>query len=238
MFSLLRKGLIYKDVDPAIVEHDEDIDASEWSYGSRDVYRGRVDPRYESYQLDVYWLYDDSINKVGLVEYEKGDSEQFRVLWFYENPFATLFHDERWISLNKTIWSILPYEAYLDCLEDDFKTVFDRCLSSKYRLITPSMIMNPPKLYACTQCNKQSIRPLTCHERFVEKKNYFQYNSFLFIDESFIIHELTTDQPSSASSEQERSESVEETPQQESVLQIPPQQSPQSQSPPPSPPQS
>lgn len=237
MFSLLRRGLVYNDVDPNIVEHDDDIDGVEWSYGGRDVYKGRVDPRYEKYKLDVYWLYDDNINKVGLVEYEKENNEQFRVLWFLDNVFATLLHDERWISLNKTIWSIMPYESYLDCLEDDFSTVFDRCLSSKYRLVTPSMLIKPPILYSCKNCKKQSIKPLKCHEKHVEKKNYFQYDNLLFIDDSFVIYEFTV-QPPSASSEQERSESVQEEPQQESKdEQIPPQQPQSPESPRPSPPQ-
>jgi len=216
MFSVLRKGIIYRDVDPNIVEHDEDIDGVEWSYGDRDVYRGRIDPRYERYDLDVYWLYDDNINKVGLVEYEKQNSKDFRVLWFLDNPFSTLLHDKRWVSLDKTLWSILSYEAYLDCLEDGFSTVFDRCLSSKYRLITPSMLMEPPCLYSCSRCKKQSIQPLKCHERYVDKKNYFQYDSFLFVDDSFIVYELKIDQPQHASSEQVRSESVQGQPQPES----------------------
>jgi hypothetical protein len=214
MFSLLRRGLVYKDTDPNIVEHDEDIDGVEWSYGGKDVYRGRVDPRYEPHSLDVYWLYDDNINKVGLVEYEKKDYEQFRVLWFLDNPFATLLHDERWVSMNKTVWSIMPYESYLDCLEDDFSTLFDRCLSSKYRLVTPSMLMKPPMLYSCSNCKKQSIKPLKCHEKYIEKKNYFQYDNLLFIDDSFVMYELTVQSPS-ASSERERSESVQGQPQQE-----------------------
>lgn len=239
MFSILRKRLVYKDTDPNIVEHDEDIDASEWSYEGRTVYRGRVDPRYEVNGLDVYWLYDDNINKVGLVEYEKYDPERFIVLWFYDNPFATLLHDKRWVSLNKTVWSVMPYEAYLDCLEDDFSTVFDRCLSSKYRLVTPDMIINPPTLYSCKNCKKESIKPLKCHERYVEKKNYFQYSSLLFVDESFVIHEFKIDQLPSASSEQERSESVQEQPQSElkdEQTRLPESQQPESphQSPPPS----
>jgi len=238
MFSLLRRGLVYKDVDRNIVEHDEDIDGYEWSYAGRDVYKGRIDPRYEKYDLDVYWLYDDNINKVGLVEYEKENHEQFRVLWFLDNPFATLLHDERWISLNKTVWSFMPYESYLDCLEDDFSTVFDRCLSSKYRLVTPSMLMKPPILYECTNCKKQSIKPLKCHEKYVNKKNYFQYESLLFVDDSFIVYELTV-QPPSASSEQERSEQVQGQPRQElkgEQSRPPESQSPESprQSPPPS----
>lgn len=225
MFSLLRKGLVYEDTDPNIVEHDEDIDGVGWSYEGRDVYRGRLDPRYEKYKLDVYWLYDDNINKVGLVEYEKEDDEQFRVLWFLDNPFATLFHDENWVSTNKTVWSMLPYEAYLDCLEDDFSTVFDRCLSSKYRLITHSMLTNPPILYTCKNCKAQSIKPLKCHAHFIEKKNYFKHPHPLFVDDSFIIHELTV-RPPHASSEQERSEQVQEQPQQESMdEQTPPQES-------------
>ena len=239
MFSVLRKRLVYTDIDPNIVEHDEDIDASQWSYEGKDVYRGRADPRYEDRGLDVYWLYDEDINKVGLVEYEKDDPERFVVLWFQDNPFSTLFQDSRWISLDKTVWSVLSYEAYLDCLEDDFKTVFDRCLSSKYRLVTPSMIMNPPTVYSCTRCNSQSIQPLKCHEKHVDKKNYFQYKSFLFVDDSFIVYELT-DRPRPASSEQGRSEQVQEQPQQESRDEQNRPQSPQSpqpsphQSPPPS----
>lgn len=215
MFSTLRKRLIYTDIDPNIVEHDEDIDASQWSYNGRDVYRGRVDPRYEDRGLDVYWLYDEDINKVGLVEYEKEDSERFAVLWFHDNPFATLLQDTRWVSLDKTVWSFMSYEAYLDCLEDDFRTVFDRCLSSKYRLVTPSMIINPPFVYSCTRCNAQSMQPLKCHEIHVNKKNYFQYGSFLFVDDSFIVYELT-DRPRPASSEQERSEQVQVQTQEES----------------------
>lgn len=238
MFSILRKRLVYKDIDPNIVEHDEDIDASQWTYEGKDVYRGRVDPRYEHHELDVYWLYDDNINKVGLVEYEKQDPSIFAVLWFRDNPFATLLQNDRWISLNKTLWSILSYEAYLDCLEDDFSTVFDRCLSSKYRLITPSMLTNPPTLYVCKNCHSQSIKPLKCHEAHVEKKNYFQYESFLFVDDSFVIYELTV-QPPSASSEQERSEQVQEQPQQGSKdEQSPPPEPQQSESPRQSPPPS
>lgn len=236
MFSLLRRGLVYKDVDPNVVEHDEDIDGVEWSYAGRDVYRGRVDPRYEKYKLDVYWLYDDNIDKVGLVEYEKEDPEQFRVLWFLDNPFATLLHDEGWVSLNKTLWSVIPHEAYLDCLEDDFSTVFDRCLSSKYRLVTPAMLINPPTVYSCSNCKKQSIKPLRCHEKYIEKNNYFQHKSLLFVDDSFVIYELTAQQPH-ASSEQVRSESVQESPQQQlKAEQSPPLESPLPESPRQSPP--
>jgi len=48
MFSLLRKGLVYKDISPDILEHDEDIDADQWVYDDREVYRGRFDPIYRA----------------------------------------------------------------------------------------------------------------------------------------------------------------------------------------------
>jgi len=171
------------------VEHDEDIDASEWSYDGKDVYRGQIDPRYIESNLDVYWLYDSDINKVGLVEYDKYDPTIFAVLWFKANEYATLFQDERWVSREKTLWSVMPYEAYLDCLEDDFSTLFDRCLSSKYRLVTPKMLIDPPVVYSCSNCGKKSIKPLKCHEKYIEKSNYFQYSSFLFMDDSYILYE-------------------------------------------------
>ncbi len=203
MFSLLRRGLVYHDINPDIVEHDEDIDAVEWSYDGRDVYRGRIDPRYISSKLNVYWLYDDNINKLGLVEYDIDDPNIFSVLWFKDNKYATLFQDDRWISKDKTIWSIMPYEAYLDCLEDDFSTLFDRCLSSKYRLVTPEMLYNPPIVYTCSKCNKQSIKEFKCHGQYIKKINYFDFNSFLFIDDSYILYERSTVQKN-ASSEQEQ----------------------------------
>lgn len=206
MFSQLRRGVLYKDINSDIIEHDEDIDASEWSYDGKDVYRGQIDPRYIDNNLDVYWLYDNDINKIGLVEYDSYDKSIFSVLWFKQNEYATLFQDDRWISKEKTLWSIMPYEPYLDCLEDDFSTLFDRCLSSKYRLVTPKMIQVPPTVYSCTHCHKQSLKPLECDEKYIEKNNYFSYSSFLFIDDSYVLYERSTKTSQNASSLQEQKE--------------------------------
>ena len=190
MFSILRKGLLYQDINPEIVEHDEDIDANEWSYDDRSVYRGQIDPRYKQYDIEVYWLYDNDINKVGLVEHEKHDSFILAVLWFKDNQYATLFQDDRWASKEKTLWSIIPYESYLDCLEDDFHTIFDKCLFSKYRLVTPKLLQGPPPtVYSCSNCLKKSIKPLTCCETHIKKNNYYDHNSFIFIDDSYILYE-------------------------------------------------
>lgn len=208
MFSILRRGLVYEDISQNIVDHDEDIDANEWSYNGRDVYRGQVDPRYIDSNLEVHWLYDDDINKVGLVEYDTYDPTIFSVLWFKNNPYATLFQDDRWVSKEKTLWAVMPYDAYLDCLEDDFSTLFDRCLSSKYRLVTPEMLHNPPTVYECTNCNKKSIKPLICNEKYIKKHNYFSYNSYLFIDDSYVLYERSIEQQFSSSSQEQKEPSV------------------------------
>lgn len=202
MFSLLHKGLVYTDISPDIVEHDEDIDADQWEYEGRDVYRGRVDPRYTKHGLDVHWLYDDNLNKVGLAEHDSDEPQIYKALWFYENPFATLYQDESWKSKNKTLWSMLSNEAYQDCLEDDFKTIFDRCLSSKYRLVTPSMLMSPPMIYECKKCGKQSLTKFSCSD--VIEKSFLDFENLVYVDDSFVLHEKSTVQH--VASEQEQQE--------------------------------
>jgi hypothetical protein len=216
MFSRLRSGLVYLDISKDIIEHDEDIDADQWSYDNRDVYRGRFDPKYTSLDMNVYWLYDDNLNRIGLAEHESDDPEIFEVLWFRDNPYATLYQDDRWKSRGKTLWSLLSHEAYLDCLEDDFKTIFDRCLSSKYKLVTPSMLIENPKIYECNVCKKRSFCvSKKCKD--ITESSYLPTNSILFIDDSFVIYEPPTpDPPQNASSEQAQMPSEQGSPQLES----------------------
>ena len=208
MFSILRKGLLYNDINPEIVEHDEDIDANEWTYDNRSVYRGQLDPRYVGCNLDVYWLYDDDINKIGLVEYDNYDLSIFATLWFKDNAYATLLQDDRWVSREKTLWSVISYEAYLDCLEDDFHTIFDKCLSSKYRLVTPKLLQKIPTVYSCSHCLKKSINPLPCNPKYIEKNNYFDHKSFLFIDDSYVLYERSTEQKNASSLQEQKEQQV------------------------------
>ena len=118
MFSTLRNNLIYTDISPDIIEHDLDIDSDLWNYDGIDVYRGSFDPRYTSQNLQVYWLYDDNSNRVGLAEHEIDDPEIFQALWFKDTPFGTLFQEDGWKSKNMTLWSMISNEAFQDCLED------------------------------------------------------------------------------------------------------------------------
>ena len=92
MYSILRPELIYQNVSADILEHDEDYDASEWSYSGKQVYRGALDRSYTKWNLDIFWLYDESLQRVGLAEHESDDPSIFEVLWFHDNPFGTLLY--------------------------------------------------------------------------------------------------------------------------------------------------
>ena len=184
MFSKLRPTLCYKNLSPEIANHDQDIDADEWDYNGRMVYRGLADPRYDNEGISVYWLYDSDLKRVGLSEHEKNNEEKFEALWFRDNEFSTLFQEE-WASLDKTIWSVLSPEAYQDCLEDDFKTVIDRTLTSTTRLVTPAFVQSIPDIYECEKCNKKSVSGMkNCS---TVKKTYLTSNSILFIDSNYVL---------------------------------------------------
>lgn len=189
MFSLLRKGLLYTDISPDIVEHDEDMDGDLWNYDGIDVYRGSSDQRYISNDLHVYWLYDDNIKRIGLAEHEIDNTEVYKALWFRDTPFGTLLQEDGWKSKNITIWSMLSNEAYQDCLENDFKFVSDWALQSGKLLVNPSMIKEHPFLYTCKSCGKKSLSEIRECKSVEKTVLEFSQFSILFLDDLFVIYE-------------------------------------------------
>lgn len=188
MYSILKPNYIYRDTSEDIADHDDDYDAEEWHYNGRDVYRGSLD---RSFDWNVYWLYDENSKRVGLAEHDPEHPEIFYALWFGDNVFSTLFQEE-WVSKDATIWSILSNEAYQDCLEDDFKTIFDKTLNTNIRLVTPEMIMNMPEIHECQKCGKKSLLSSSICSQI--KRPYVDSDSsVLFIDESFIMYTAPAD---------------------------------------------
>lgn len=203
MFSILRKGLVYTNLSSDIVEHDLDIDADQWFYDGKDVYRGSVDPEYLKHNLNVYWLYDDDSKRIGLAEHDPDDRVVFKSLWFYDNPYATLFQDSSWRSTGTTLWSKLSNEAYQDCLDTDFKSVSLQALNSGVLLITPEILINKPDLYTCKDCNKKSLMASdNCHQASVSILDFNQF-SILFLDDDFVIYEKITLRPDASEQEQQ-----------------------------------
>ena len=229
MFSVLRKGLVYKNISPDIVEHDLDIDADQWSYAGKDVYRGCIDPEYIKDNINVYWLYDDDSKRIGLAEHDSDDSAIFEPLWFYDNPFATLFQDNLWKSTGTTLWSKLSNEAYQDSLNTDFKTVSLDSLNSGVLLLTPDLLINKPDLYTCEKCNKKSLMANdNCHQALVSNLVFNDY-SILFLDDDFVIYEKTNLLHLPDASEQEQKELQTELPDQLELTDDQPQQLPENQ---------
>lgn len=209
MFSLLRKGLTYKNISSDIVEHDLDVDADQWSYDGKDVYRGSLDSEYMKHSLNVYWLYDDNSKRVGLAEHDVDEPEVFKALWFKENPYAMLYQDDNWKSTQTTLWSKLSNEAYQDCLESDFASVSDLAMNSGTLLITPDLLINSPVVYSCEKCGKKSlIKSNVCSTVSVSILDFSQF-SILFLDDNFVLYEKSVTQPCVASSQEPQEEQLE-----------------------------
>ena len=188
MYSILKPNYVYRDTSEDIADHDDDYDAEEWHYNGRDVYRGSLD---RSFEWNVYWLYDENSKRIGLAEHDPETPEIFYSLWFRNNVFSTLCQEE-WVSKDATLWSILSNEAYQECLEDDFKSVFDKTLHTNIRLMTPEMIIEMPEIHECSTCGKKSLLPLSgCSE--VKRPYIDSDSSVLFVDESFIMYTAPAD---------------------------------------------
>ena len=206
MLSRLRP-LIYTDIDPDVLDHDDDLDAELYTYDGREVYRGRYDPRYTSVDLDVHWLYDDNGKRVGLAEYDSNDFSKNSVLWYRDNTWSTLLQ-ENWKSQDKTLWSMMSNEAYQDCLEDDFETVVERTKDGPYCLVFPNDILT----------SKKTELPV------------------LFLDDSFILYDfpihsrvwnllgLTPPESQSDASAEEQAEQAHPPPDQEPQTESPPEE--------------
>lgn len=179
MFSILRPSLLYTDISPDITEHDEDYDASEWAYSDRTVFRGALDLSYKNERLDVYWLYDDDLNRIGLAEHESDDHSVFKTLWFRDSPFGTLLQED-W-KAGESIFTQLSSEAYQDCIDSDI------LLKGSHRIITPKYIAHGlPEIYECL-CGK-SFSPMCS-----AVKKVVSITDPIFIDDLFITYQPPPD---------------------------------------------
>jgi len=190
MFSKLRKHIVYTDISSDVIEHDEDVDGELWNYDGVDVYRGSFDPRYTSEGLQVYWLYDNNtLKRIGLAEHEIDSPEVYKVLWFRDTPFGTLFQEDGWTSENCTLWSMLSNEAYQDCINDDFKSIRDWAMRSGVLLMTPESLKRTQKVYTCKECGKKSLSELkSCLAVETTDLDFSQF-SILFLDDSFVLYD-------------------------------------------------
>ena len=146
MQSRLDPSIVYPCIR-TVASHDYDLDADSWSYDGRDVFRGARDPGYET--LDVYWLYNDDAERIGVAEHDRRDHSKVWVGWFFECPFATWFQEEGWTSTDETIWTRMPTHVYEYCMDYGITTVdkiADLCKRGPWTILTPTSVQSMPAI--------------------------------------------------------------------------------------------
>jgi len=185
MQSILDPAIIYE-VSQDVCEHDVDVVSDLWTMDDRNVYRGSRDTQYS--HANVYWLYDEDLTRVGLIEHSLKDHADFRILWFHETPFATFLQEDNWTQ-DQTIWTVLSPPAVERCLAEDWTTpekLLEACLHGDTRIVTLEMILNPPTLHGCSGCNRKSLKPLEC-ENMTAELTFPVKEKIVFIDDDLFV---------------------------------------------------
>lgn len=188
MQSILDPNVLYTDLSRDIVEHDVDVVSDLWNMDDRDVYRGSRDIQYT--HANVYWLYDEDLTRVGLVEHSHSNHADFRILWFHDNPFATLLQEEGWTN-EQSLWSVLPLTTTERFFAEGWvtpKTILEPCLHGDCRIVTVETLLNPPNVHACSCCGIKSLKTFACEDT-VFRISFPDKEKIVFIDDDLYVCE-------------------------------------------------
>lgn len=188
MQSILDPKVLYTDLSRDIVEHDVDVVSDLWNMDGRDVYRGSRDRHYS--HANVYWLYTEDLERVGLVEHSFENQADFRILWFHDSPFATLLQEEGWTN-EQSIWSVLSRTAVEMFLAEDWTTptsLLNACLHGPTRILTVEMVLNKPIIYHCSVCGSKTMKKTECAEFQTQTELDFpDQTKIIFIDDDLYV---------------------------------------------------
>ena len=187
MESKLVPGFLYTDISPDITEADIDVISDLWTMDGREVYRGARDPRYT--HANVYWLYDEDLQRVGCSEHTLTNPGDMRLLWFHESPFATLFQED-W-TIGGELWSHLPTKPFERFINEGWTTAesfLEHCLYGTTRVVTMKMLSAWPKVYTCSQCGKKSLRTSIYCAMSETDLDVPQLEKVLFVDDDLVLH--------------------------------------------------
>jgi hypothetical protein len=188
MYSLLKPDFVYDDVSGDIVEADVDVVSDLWTMDGRNVYRGSRDPRYT--HANVYWLYDEDLQRVGCSEHSLTDHGDFQLLWFQESEFGTLLQEEGWTT-SGDIWGLLPKQTFERFLNEGWtspETILEQCLHGQRRIVTPNMIVNRPQVYSCSRCGRRALTPMKNCLSVAEPLSVASKDAVLFVDSDLVVH--------------------------------------------------
>ncbi len=187
MFSRLKPGFVYKDISSDITENDLDVVADTWDMDGREVYRGTRDPRYT--HANVYWLYDDNLERAGCAEHSVDDHAIMEVLWIRDSEFGTLLQED-W-TLADDLWSKLPRHVFDRFLNEGWTTpepFLEQCLRGSMRIVTPAMLLTLPTVYTCSKCGKRSLKDKDTCETVSSVLDFPDKEKVFFVDSDFVVH--------------------------------------------------
>ena len=188
MESHLVAGFFYTDTGRDITEHDLDIVSDLWTIDGREAYRGSRDPRYT--HANVYWLYSEDLDRIGLSEHSKEDQADFRVLWFRETDFGTFLQEDGW-ERGEDLWSSLPRPVFDRFVNEGWttpKTFLEQCLYGPMRVITPSMLRELPTVYTCPKCGRKSLSSKEGCSSDPEPLDIPTTEKVFFVDDDMIVY--------------------------------------------------
>ena len=187
MLSRLKPGFLYNDISSDITENDLDVVADTWEMDGREVYRGTRDPRYD--HADVFWLYDDNLERVGCAEHSTDDHADMRLLWFRDSEFGTLLQED-WTT-DDDLWSKLPRHVFDRFLNEEWTTpsrFLEQCLQGPVRIVTPPMLVKLPEVYTCSQCGRKSLMKKEGCSMTPSVLDFPDRSKTFFIDFDFVVH--------------------------------------------------
>jgi len=188
MFSRLHPEFLYTNISSDITENDLDVVADTWMMDGQEVYRGSRDPSYD--HADVYWLYNDSLERVGCAEHSLADHADMRVLWFHDSEFGTLLQEPGWTEEDE-LWSKLPRHVFDRYVNEEWTTperFLEHCLCGPVRIVTPSMLVLRPIIYTCTECGRKSLRQLPGCKSVLQYLDFPDKEKIFFVDFDFKLH--------------------------------------------------
>lgn len=188
MFSRLHPEFLYMNISSDITENDLDVVADTWMMDGQEVYRGTRDPSYD--HADVYWLYNDSLERVGCAEHSLADHADMQVLWFHDSEFGTLLQEPGWRE-DDELWSKLPRHVFDRYVNEEWTTperFLEHCLCGPVRIVTPSMVVIRPIVYTCTECGRKSLRKLLGCKSVPQYLDFPDKEKIFFVDFDFKLH--------------------------------------------------
>jgi len=188
-------GYLYTDITSDITENDLDVVSDLWEVDGREVYRGTCDPRYT--HANVYWMYNENLERVGCAEHSLTDHADTSFRWFRESEFGTLLQEDGWESKDD-LWSYLPKHVFDRLINEGWTTAtsfLEHCLRGPVRIVTPAMVLVRPLVYTCSTCGRKSFKPQEGCDVTATRLDFPVKEKVFFVDEDLIVH-----QPPSVSS--------------------------------------